>query len=149
MTNSLSQWSKVNRSRISTVDQSCSDPPVVVVVEDEFWIRMMIADELRAAGYRVVECSTADEAIDLLRGGLAAAIVFTDIRMPGSMDGMVLARAVRQEFPELKILMTSAQAPDQLLLSDPFIPKPYESHRVIDLIGELIGAPASPLSGGI
>jgi response regulator RpfG family c-di-GMP phosphodiesterase len=60
MSNSLNQWSKSDNS--GSVDRRISDAPVVMVVEDEFLIRIMIADELRSAGYEVVECGTADEA---------------------------------------------------------------------------------------
>jgi CheY-like chemotaxis protein len=93
MGNSLNQWSKTDNS--GSVDRRISDSPVVMVVEDEFLIRIMITDELRSAGYEVVECGSADEAIDVLRSGLGIGVMFTDIRMPGSMDGASLAQAAR------------------------------------------------------
>jgi len=115
-----------------------------MVVEDEFWIRVFIADELRTAGYLVVECGTADEAIELLRCGVAVRVVFTDVNMPGSMDGVALAQAVREEFPELEILVTSAQTRGKGF-PERFVPKPYEPHRIIGLIDELIGTSPGPL----
>ena len=59
----------------------------ILVVEDEVLVRMMIADELRNAGYTVLEASNADETLEVLRHTSEVAVVFTDLRMPGSMDG--------------------------------------------------------------
>jgi len=144
MNHSLSQWLKVNRNGSRSIEQKSGDRPTVMVVEDEFWIRVLIADELRTAGYLVVECSTADEAIDLLRCGVAVHVVFTDVNMPGSMNGVALAQAVRVEFPELKLLVTSAH-PHQKTFSGLFVPKPYDPHRVTGLIDQLIGTTPGPL----
>src|SRR5205823_2491556 len=68
----------------------------VLVVEDETLIRMMIADALRSAGLRVIEARTADDALQHLRSGSAVQFVFTDIEMPGTMDGIELARLLRR-----------------------------------------------------
>src|SRR4051812_34134058 len=84
---------------------------VVMVVEDDIWIRIMIAGELRDAGLEVIECASADEAIDLLRGGARVSVIFSDIRLPGSMNGLGLAKAVRQEFSDRPILLTSSELP--------------------------------------
>ena len=70
--------------------------------------------------------------------------VFTDVNMPGSMDGVALAQAVREEFPELEILVTSAQTRGKGF-PERFVPKPYEPHRIIGLIDELIGTSPGPL----
>jgi CheY-like chemotaxis protein len=139
MSNSLNQWSKANNS--GPANRRISDSPVVMVVEDEFLIRIMITDELRNAGYEVVECGSADEAIDLLRGGASIGIVFTDIRLPGSMDGVSLAQAVRSEFPAMKVVATSAQKRPETLTGQ-FVPKPYNPRSVVHLIDALTAAPA-------
>ena len=68
--------------------------PYVLVVEDEFFSRMHAADLVEAAGYRAIEVSNADEAISILEARKDIRIVFTDIDMPGSMDGLKLARAI-------------------------------------------------------
>jgi CheY-like chemotaxis protein len=68
--------------------------PVVLVVEDDFLIRMHAAEMIEEAGFEVVEASNADEAVAILEGRPNIAVVFTDIQMPGSMDGLKLARAV-------------------------------------------------------
>jgi CheY-like chemotaxis protein len=71
-----------------------TERPVVLVVEDDFLIRMHAAEMIEEAGFEVVEASNADEAVAILEGRPNIAVVFTDIQMPGSMDGLKLARAV-------------------------------------------------------
>ncbi len=65
--------------------------PIVLIVEDEFLIRMNALEMIEAAGFEVIEASSADAAIDILHARSDIAIVFTDIQMPGSMDGLRLA----------------------------------------------------------
>jgi CheY-like chemotaxis protein len=69
-----------------------SGRPVVLIVEDEFLVRIDAADMVRAGGFEVVEAADADEAIEILETRSDIAVVFTDIQMPGSMDGLKLAR---------------------------------------------------------
>jgi CheY-like chemotaxis protein len=78
--------------------------PRLLVVEDEVLVRMMIAEELRDAGFPVLEAAHADEAIDMLRHVPGIKLVISDIRMPGSMDGITLARLARSEHPNIKII---------------------------------------------
>ena len=107
--------------------------PTVLLVEDEVLVRMMLADQLREAGCRVVEASDADEAFLLLRQNLIRpGVVISDIRMPGSMDGLGLARVIRSERANLKIILmsahhTSLEGPDY----DAFFPKPYNGPAII------------------
>jgi two-component system, response regulator PdtaR len=82
----------VNRAPDGRVAPNDTPRHVVVVVEDDIWIRLMISDELRGAGFEVIECGSADEAIDLLRGGTRVSTVFSDIRLPGSINGLGLAK---------------------------------------------------------
>ena len=72
-----------------------SKRPVVLIVEDEFLLRMDAADIIAAAGFEVLEAGNADDAIGILEAHRDITVVFTDIQMPGSMDGLKLARAVR------------------------------------------------------
>ena len=81
--------------------------PVVLIVEDEFLLRMDAADMIAAAGFEVIEAANADEAIEILEARPDITVVFTDIQMPGSMDGLKLARAVRGRWPPIKIIATS------------------------------------------
>src|SRR3546814_931318 len=79
----------------------------VLVVEDEVLIRLMVSDELRDAGFRVVEAANADDAMAYLQAGEPADLVFSDVRMPGSMDGIALAEKLRSDFPHVRIVLTS------------------------------------------
>jgi CheY-like chemotaxis protein len=129
----------MNRARSRSVDQSADKPPVVMVVEDEFLLQLMIADELRSAGFQVIECGDADEAVDLLHSGIMVSLIFSDIRMPGSMDGVVLARAVHEQFPALKVILTSSELPPAMSgYIGQFVPKPYDPRSVIRVIDGLL-----------
>jgi CheY-like chemotaxis protein len=108
---------------------------LVLVVEDELLLRMDAVDMIREAGFDVLEASNADEAILLLEARLDIEIVFTDIDMPGSMNGIRLAHAVRNRWPPIRIIATSGhfKVSDGDLPADvPFLPKPYNPRQVTD-----------------
>ena len=79
--------------------QSATERPVILIVEDEFLIRMHAAEMIKQAGYDVVEALNADDAIAILENRRDIRVVFADIRIPGSMDGLKLAHAVRHRWP--------------------------------------------------
>lgn len=113
----------------------------VLVVEDEPLIRMDIVDQLTDEGYAVFEAGNADDAIALLESHSEIRILFTDIDMPGSMDGMKLAAAVRDRWPPVKIVVTSghrlvdiADLPDGSV----FFTKPYDHASVTKSFHELL-----------
>jgi CheY-like chemotaxis protein len=81
--------------------------PVVLVVEDETLIRLHAMEMIRASGFEVVEATNADEAVAILEARADVVAIFTDIQMPGSMDGLKLAQAVRDRWPPIKILAAS------------------------------------------
>src|SRR4051794_18640125 len=86
-------------------------PPIrILVVEDETFIRFDAGDMLRAAGFDVLEAVNADEAILMLERHSDIRLVFTDIDMPGSMNGLKLAAAVRDRWPPVKIIATSGHS---------------------------------------
>jgi len=116
--------------------------PVVLIVEDEFLIRMNAIDMIRAAGFDVVEAANADEAILILENRRDITVVFTDIQMPGSMDGLKLAAAVRGRWPPIKIVTTSGNArvtEDDLPSGSRFLPKPYSAEEIATTLRELTG----------
>ena len=84
-------------------------PAVVLVVEDEMLLRMRAVDMVEDAGYTSVEAVDADEAVAILESRSDIALMFTDIQMPGSMDGLKLAHAVRKRWPPIKIILVSGQ----------------------------------------
>lgn len=117
----------------------------VLVVEDESLIRMDIADRLREAGFSVFEAESADAAIKILETRSDIHLVFTDVDMPGSMDGLRLAAYVRDRWPPIKLIVTSGHvAPKEGLLpkGGRFFPKPYEIGPLSSAIVELITAEA-------
>jgi CheY-like chemotaxis protein len=79
-------------------------PPTILIVEDEVLMRLVLADYLRSCGYRVVEANTADEAVTILsKTDETVDIVFSDVQMPGTMDGFALARWLRREHPDMAL----------------------------------------------
>lgn len=98
----------------------------VLVLEDEVLIRLAIAEELRAQGLTVIEAANADEAWSYLQAGGHIDLVFTDVCMPGSMDGREFANRVKGSYPEIAIVITSGQ---QMVFAKEegshFLPKPY------------------------
>jgi CheY-like chemotaxis protein len=120
--------------------------PTLLIAEDEFIIRLVIAEFLREEGYEVLEAANADEALDIFRSGVPIDLLFTDVRMPGSMDGCELARRVRAEWPSTPVILTSAYS--QSLLSarsvseDFVVPKPYRPQAVLTTIKAVMEAAA-------
>jgi CheY-like chemotaxis protein len=114
----------------------------ILLVEDEVLVRMALADQLRSAGYVVLEASNADEALDLLHSkGHAVHLLISDIRMPGTMDGVELARAIRAQHPEIKIVLASGESfsASHWGDTDGFFPKPYNARRLVEHIKMLLG----------
>jgi CheY-like chemotaxis protein len=106
---------------------------VILIVDDEMLIRWGAVQIAEDAGFEVIEAANADEAIDILENRSDIRIVFTDIRMPGSMDGLKLARAVRDRWPPIKIIVTSGHeypSEDDLPEGGRFFPKPYDPPQI-------------------
>jgi CheY-like chemotaxis protein len=114
--------------------------PVVLVVEDDFLIRMNAAQMIEEAGFSVVEAANSDEAVAILESRLDITVVFTDIQMPGSMDGLKLAAAIRSRWPPIHIIATSGLVDvrkEDLPNGGRFLPKPYSPAQIIDALREL------------
>jgi len=115
---------------------------VILVVEDELLIRMNAVEMIEEA-FEVVEAGNADEAIVILEGRLDVAVVFTDIQMPGSMDGLKLAAVVQLRWPPIKIVATSGQVKigvGDLPQGSRFLQKPYSPAEIMKTLRELIAA---------
>lgn len=101
---------------------------VVLVVEDEALVRLVAAEELLDAGFRVIEAHDADEALALLGARPDCAALVTDVRMPGAMDGIALAQRVARERPHMRIVVVSGHATPSAAALPPgatFLAKPY------------------------
>ena len=116
------------------------ESPVVLVVEDEVIIRMWAADELRARGFDVIEADNADEAIALLQKQTPIALLFTDVHLPGSMDGLALARLAQETHPGVKVVITTGNGAvrNDGHGGDAFFRKPYRLDRVVASIERLL-----------
>jgi two-component system, response regulator PdtaR len=119
--------------------------PVVLIVEDEPLLRMLAVEVVEDAGYVALEACDADEAVALLESRPDIAVLFTDINMPGSMDGLKLAHAVRDRWPPIKILLVSGQIRPQeseLPLNSCFVPKPYGIDAMVAELHSLVRSAA-------
>ena len=113
---------------------------VVLIVEDEPLLLMNAVDMIEDAGFQAFTAENADEAIKLLETRTDISIIFTDIDMPGSMNGLRLANAIRGRWPPIKIIATSGHfrvRDGDLPDGGRFLPKPYSSGQIIHLINEL------------
>jgi two-component sensor histidine kinase/DNA-binding response OmpR family regulator len=121
-------------------------PPVVLVVEDEIVLRMKAVDIVEDAGFTPVEAANADQALAILEARSDISVLFTDIQMPGSMDGLKLAHAVHLRWPMIKIILVSGQVavtdadkPAESL----FFGKPLKMNQMVSELQAMagIGAP--------
>ena len=116
--------------------------PIVLVVEDEMVLRMRAVDIVEDAGFVPIEAVSADEAMNILESRDDISLLFTDIQMPGSMDGLKLAHAAHRRWPHIKIILVSGQIavtdadkPDD----SRFFPKPLEIQQMISELQEIVG----------
>jgi CheY-like chemotaxis protein len=115
--------------------------PVVLIVEDEGLIRANAEDLVEAAGYQVLAAADADEAIRILEDRNDIRAVFTDIQMPGSMDGLKLARMVRDRWPPVALIVTSGKVEiyeSDLPTGGKFLRKPYRPEQVEQALRDLL-----------
>jgi CheY-like chemotaxis protein len=120
-------------------------PPVVLVVEDEILIRMDVADLLTDAGYRVIGEVNADHALAVLSVRSDVDVLFTDINMPGLLNGSALARIVDMRWPGIAIIVTSGAgrpAPGELPDTARFLPKPYPPSVLVETVKAALAASA-------
>jgi CheY-like chemotaxis protein len=106
---------------------------VVLVVDDEALLLMSTADELRGEGFAVIEASSADAAIGSLTADASIDAMFTDVQMPGSMNGLELAARVHRNWPSVKVLVTSGNSslgPGDVARGDSFFGKPYSISEI-------------------
>jgi len=123
--------------------------PVVLVVEDEPLLRMLAVEVVEEAGFIAIEARDADEAVILLESRTDITLLFTDINMPGSMDGLKLAHAVRDRWPPIKILVVSGKQQLQSCDLPPnscFVGKPYQASALVAELRSLVGSPQSSVA---
>jgi CheY-like chemotaxis protein len=114
-------------------------PPTILVVEDEILLSDMVTEELEEAGYQVLSAFTGEEALTYLSGPDAIDLLFTDIRLPGGMDGWRVAEAARRLRPGLPVIYVTGYSVEQprTVSGSRFMTKPYRPAMVIQAIQEL------------
>ena len=125
-------------------------PTVVVLVEDEFLVRMLMADVLSDAGFRVLEASDAQEALALLEARPDVQVLVTDVDMPGPLDGLALVRIVGRSWPGVGILVVSGRidpSPGDLPAGACFLAKSCPPSTLIETVHKLSGR-EEPRDGG-
>jgi DNA-binding response OmpR family regulator len=121
-------------------------PATVLFVEDNVVVRLAFAEHLRDEGFTVIEASTAAEAIEALQtADVTVDFVFSDVAMPGPMDGFALAQWIRANRAGLPVLITSAiaerkRSAKELHAHEPFIDKPYDYDEALARIRSMIEA---------
>ena len=119
--------------------------PNVLIVEDEMMLRMRAVDIVEDAGFRPVEAVNADEALSILESRSDISLLFTDIQMPGSMDGLKLAHAVHDRWPGIKIILVSGQVTPsdaERPADSRFFGKPLSMETMITELQAMVGAGA-------
>ena len=119
------------------MEASIGSRGVVLVVEDELLSRLHAVSVVEDAGYTAVEASNSDDAIAILEARKDIRIVFTDIDMPGSMDGLKLARAIRDRWPPIELILTSVHfgvRDSDLPARGRFFAKPYRDEEIISTL---------------
>src|ERR1700710_1657042 len=119
--------------------------PNVLIVEDEMILRMRAVDIVEDAGFNPVEAVNADEALAILESRSDISLLFTDIQMPGSMDGLKLAHAVHDRWPAIKIILVSGQvqpSDSERPADSRFFGKPLSVQKMIAELQAMMGAGA-------
>lgn len=125
--------------------QQARGKAAVLVVEDEALIRMVVADQLRDSGYDVIETRSADEAVALMEKGLHVDAVFSDVNLPGTLNGIGLVRWMRSQRPQIPVLLTSGAISDMPadLRDTELLLKPYDVDEVVRRLGPALAAAAT------
>lgn len=127
-------------------EQHADAEPLVLVVEDEVLIRMAAADHLRHCGFKVAEAGSSAEAQELILSGLKVDLVFSDITMPGALDGIGLAQWLGTHAPDLPVILTSGvtsslDAAKKVCANvRVLLPKPYDYDGVVTNIRTALAA---------
>jgi CheY-like chemotaxis protein len=115
--------------------------PVILLVEDEMLVRMLAAEVLSEAGFTIVESGSAEEALAVLQTRSDVRVLFTDVNMPGALDGLGLARIVHERAPRVGILIGSGRIrprPGELPPGVRFIAKPYAPSVLTEAVCALV-----------
>jgi two-component system, response regulator PdtaR len=139
MIESLQERNIACRDWIDMIIQASPTAATILVVEDDFLVRLCAADALSEAGFDVLQADSGPDALRILENG-PVDVVFTDINMPGAFDGAGLAQRVRHRWPATAVVITSGRgSPDGDLGEACFLPKPYMPDSLPRLIDKVLG----------
>jgi len=125
-------------------DPQAEPAAVVLVVEDEVLIRLATADHLRSCGFKVLEAASGAEAQELILAGPRVDLVFSDVTMPGPLDGVALSRWLHEHQPSIRVILTSGVASSLDAAKEAcaniraFMAKPYEYDDMVKQIREAL-----------
>jgi two-component system, response regulator PdtaR len=123
--------------------------PVILVVDDEDLLRQMVAEALASEGFVVLEAANAMEALGQLELRHDVQLLFTDIQMPGNLDGLGLVELVHERWPHVLLIVTSGQVRpgfDALPYDARFVPKPFNESEMLRQVNDLLSNPSSKLA---
>lgn len=129
-------------------DMQEAAPIIVLLVEDVVALRMSTAHYLRKVGFTVIEAGNSADALGVVASGIRIDLVFTDVQMPGDLDGRGLAKQLAVDVPELPVIITSGESWGSVDAAGDamraFVRKPYELEDIERQIIEFVGAPPLP-----
>lgn len=113
-------------------------PTVVLLVDDEAVLRMIASQGLQDAGFEVVEADNAESALEILGARTDITVLFTDVNMPGPLDGLDLAKRVHDRWPAIQLVITSGRGLLDAVPDDGrFVAKPYSIDELVQAVGEV------------
>lgn len=136
-------WNGSPRCTLPSVPASSRPPATILMVEDEALVRVLGVGMLVHAGFRVVEAADGDEALEFLEAHSDVRLLFTDVNLLGTIDGLALARQVHSRWPRIGIIVVSGKPltqPDELPAGSRFYQKPYDADVVVRHARELTAA---------
>lgn len=149
MIESLQERNIACRDWLDMIIQAPPAAATVLVVEDDFLVRLCAADALSDAGYNVLQAASGPDALRLIEDR-PVDVVFTDINMPGAFDGAGLARRVKHRWPEVALVITSGRGcPEEDLGAARFLPKPYMTDNLPQLMEEVLGSAEHDAAGKV
>jgi CheY-like chemotaxis protein len=132
---------KANVGPAQAAEINTNRKAVILIVEDNAVIRMGAIDLVVHAGYEALEATNADDAIRLLEARTDIVLVFTDVGMPGTMDGIKLAHHIRNRWPPVKLIVASGRSiveQSRLPEGSHFFPKPYNDGTIVEQIRRML-----------
>lgn len=149
MIESLQERNIACRDWLDMIIQAPPAAATVLVVEDDFLVRLCAADALSDAGYTVLQAASGPDALRLIEDR-PVDVVFTDINMPGDFDGAGLARRVKHRWPDVALVITSGRGcPEEDLGAARFLPKPYMPDNLPQLMEEVLGSAGHDAAGKV